>query len=141
MKVDDCRNDVPDEIIRTHLERIIQSPRFNASEKQKRFLKFIVEETLHGRAAQIKAYTVAIAVYDRPASFDPQVDPIVRVEAGRLRRALENYYLASNEVSPARIEIPKGAYVPFSGIPHYLLAVKIGSRKPQDRNFFFQVPR
>ena len=60
MKVDGCHDDLPDEIVRTHLERIIQSPRFNASEKQKRFLKFIVEETLQGRAAQLKAYTVAI---------------------------------------------------------------------------------
>ncbi|MEJ2137107.1 MAG: hypothetical protein P8X86_17915 [Desulfofustis sp.] len=113
MKVDGCRDDVPDEIVRTHLERLIQSSRFKASEKQKRFLKFIVEETLQGRATQLKAYTVAIAVYDRPSSFNPQVDPIVRVEAGRLRRALENYYLASNEGSPVRIEIPKGAYVPL----------------------------
>lgn len=113
MEVDDYRNDVPDEIVRTHLEGIIHSPRFNASEKQKRFLKFIVEETLQGRATQLKAYTVAVAVYDRPSSFNPQVDPIVRVEAGRLRRALENYYLASDEASPVRIEIPKGAYIPL----------------------------
>jgi adenylate cyclase len=113
VKVDNYRDDVPEEIVRTHLKRLIQSSRFKASEKQKRFLKFIVEETLQGRATQLKAYTVAIAVYDRPSSFNPQVDPIVRVEAGRLRRALENYYLASNEVSPVRIEIPKGAYVPL----------------------------
>jgi adenylate cyclase len=113
MKVEGWPGEVAEEMVRAHLERILHSPRFKASEKQKRFLKFIVEETLQGRATQIKAYTVAIAVYDRPASFDPQENPIVRVEAGRLRRALENYYLTSDTVSPVRIEIPKGRYVPL----------------------------
>ena len=53
------------------------------------FLSFIVEETLAGRSSQLKGYTIAVAVYGRPERFDPQVDPIVRVEAGRLRRALD----------------------------------------------------
>ena len=140
MKVDGCRSDVPDEIVRTHLEGVIQSPRFNASEKQKRFLKFIVEETLQGRAAQLKAYTVAVAVYDRPSSFNPQVDPIVRVEAGRLRRALENYYLASNEAGPVRIEIPKGAYVPLFKDTSLSLGGDEWQQKASRREFLFPGP-
>jgi len=53
-----------------------------------------------------------VAVYGRAETFDPQVDPIVRVEAGRLRRALEHYYLTAGKNDPVHIKIPKGGYVP-----------------------------
>jgi len=59
-----------------------------------------VNETLAGRASQLKGYTIATAVYERNEGFDPQVDPIVRVEAGRLRRALEHYYLTDGINDP-----------------------------------------
>jgi adenylate cyclase len=72
----------------------------------------VVDEALAGRASQLKGYTIALAVYGRKEGFDPQVDPIVRVEAGRLRRALEHYYLTAGKNDPVRIEIPKGSYVP-----------------------------
>jgi len=75
-------------------------------------LSFVVEETLEGRASQLKGYTVAVSVYGRKEDFDPQVDPIVRVEAGRLRRAMEHYYLTAGQNDPVRIEIPKGSYAP-----------------------------
>ncbi|MFT5730375.1 MAG: hypothetical protein ACI8PB_004555 [Desulforhopalus sp.] len=105
--------EVPEETVRGQVARIIQSSRFNCSEKQKRFLQFIVDETFGGRTTQLKAYTVAIAVYDRPSTFDPQSDPIVRVEAGRLRRALKNYYLSSDGEDLVSITIPKGGYIPL----------------------------
>ena len=76
------------EAIRAQLERILDSAEFKASDKQRKFLSFVVYETLKDRASQLKGYTIAVAVYGRPEGFDPQVDPIVRVEAGRLRRAL-----------------------------------------------------
>ncbi len=98
--------------VRAQLKRILQSDDFRGSPKQREFLKFVVDETLQGRASEIKGYTVAVSVYGRKAGFDPQVDPIVRVEAGRLRRALERYYLTAGKKDPLRIEIPKGAYVP-----------------------------
>jgi TolB-like protein len=98
--------------IRDQLERILQSAEFRASDKQRKFLSFVVDETLADRASQLKGYTLAVAVYGRTASFDPQVDPIVRVEAGRLRRALEHYYLTAGKNDPVRIKIPKGGYVP-----------------------------
>ena len=99
------------EAIRDQLERILQSAEFRASDKQRKFLSFVVDETLEGRASQLKGYTVAVAVYGRSESFDPQVDPIVRVEAGRLRRALAHYYLTGGKNDPVRIEIPKGSYI------------------------------
>jgi adenylate cyclase len=71
-----------------------------------------VEETLAGRADRLKGYTVATAVFERDESFDAQADPVVRIEAGRLRRALERYYLVAGQADPLRIEVPKGGYVP-----------------------------
>jgi adenylate cyclase len=98
--------------VRLQLERILQSPEFRGSDKQRKFLSFVVEETLAHRASQLKGYTIALAVYGRKEGFDPQVDPIVRVEAGRLRRALEHYYLTAGRNDTVRINIPKGGYVP-----------------------------
>ena len=105
-------NNITPDAIRTQLQRILQCPEFRGSEKQRSFLKFIIAETLEGREEEIKGYTVAVSVYGRSENFDPQVDPIVRVEAGRLRRALEHYYLTVGKNDPVRITIPKGTYVP-----------------------------
>jgi adenylate cyclase len=94
------------------LEKITESADFRGADRQKGFLSYIVTETLSGRAEQIKGYTIALAVYGRSEDFDPQVDPIVRVAAGRLRRALDHYYLAEGVNDPVLIEIPKGSYHP-----------------------------
>jgi len=98
--------------VRGELDRILRSSEFRASDKQRKFLTFVVEETVADRSAQLKGYTIAVVVYGRTEKFDPQVDPIVRVEAGRLRRALEHYYLTAGKNDPVRIKIPKGSYVP-----------------------------
>ena len=97
---------------REQLQRILNSTDFDASERNGRFLRYIVEETLSGRAHQIKAYAIATSVFDRGTDFDPQLDSIVRIEAGRLRRSLENYYLREGADDPIRISVPKGSYVP-----------------------------
>ena len=101
----------PDEV-RAQLMRILDSADFDASERNRRFLGHVVEETLSGRSARIKAYTIATSVFDRGPDFDPQLDSIVRIEAGRLRRSLENYYLRAGADDPLTISIPKGSYVP-----------------------------
>ena len=84
----------PDEI-RLALERVLASADFDASERNRRFLRHVIEETLAGRAERIKAYNIATTVFGRDDRFDPQLDSIVRIEAGRLRRSLERYYLTS----------------------------------------------
>ncbi len=96
--------------VRLELERILDSPDFHASPRNRRFLAYLVEETLGGRGAGIKAYAIATAVFGRAPAFDPQQDPIVRVEAGRLRSALEHYYLTAGRSDPIRIGLPKGDY-------------------------------
>ncbi len=98
--------------IRAQLDRILASDQFDASERNRRFLRYVVEESLAGRTQQIKAYCIAVSVFNRDASFDPQSDPIVRLEAGRLRRSLEHYYLTAGRDDPVRIAIPKGGYAP-----------------------------
>jgi TolB-like protein/tetratricopeptide (TPR) repeat protein len=98
--------------IRAQLERILKSPDFDVPERAQRFLEYVVTETLSGRADRIKAYTIAVEVFGRDESFDPQSDPLVRIEAGRVRRGLERYYLTSGSSDPIVITIPKGGYVP-----------------------------
>jgi adenylate cyclase len=104
--------DVEAEAIRTQVERIVNAKAFDASDRNRRFLRYIVEEKLAGRGDRIKAYNIATEVFQRKASFDPQIDPIVRIEASRLRRALDRYYLAAGQADPIRIAIPTGSYVP-----------------------------
>jgi adenylate cyclase len=96
---------------RTCLDRILASPCFVQSERQQRFLKFIVTETLVGHTDRLKGYTIAVEVFDRDVSFDPAIDAIVRVEAARLRAKLREYYDREGRADPVRFELPKGGYV------------------------------
>lgn len=98
--------------IRSQLHRILTHREFQATEKMRDFLRFIVEETLAGRADQLKGYTIATGVFGRGDDFDPAQDPVVRIQAGRLRRALERYYLVAGQNDTIRIDMPKGGYVP-----------------------------
>jgi len=98
------------EEVREHLQALLARKEFNVSERNRRFLSYVVEETLEGRADRIKAYNIALAAFDRGEDFDPLNDPIVRIEAGRLRRALEHYYLTKGRADRLRIAIPKGSY-------------------------------
>ena len=100
------------ESVRVALKRIMASPDFIASDRARQFLRYVVEETLGGRSDRIKAFSVAIAVFGRDETFDAQNDPTVRIVAGRLRRALEHYYLMAGQNDPVMIDIPKGGYVP-----------------------------
>lgn len=100
-----------DEEVRRELSTLLGRAEFHTSERNRRFLSHIVEETLQGRADRIKAYSIAIAAFDRSDDFDPLTDPIVRIEAGRLRRSLEIYYLTAGKSDRVRIDMPKGSYV------------------------------
>jgi serine/threonine-protein kinase len=94
------------------LEQALSSPLFRNAERQSRFLRFVVDAALQSPEATIKEFEIAIAVYGRRTDYDPRTDPIVRVEAARLRARLREYY----EVTPperVRIDIPKGRYVPL----------------------------
>jgi serine/threonine-protein kinase len=77
-----------------------------------RFLRLAVTETLEGRSADLKEYRFGLEVFDREASFDPGADPIVRVEARRLRAKLAKYYGSDGRYDDIVVELPKGGYVP-----------------------------
>jgi len=94
------------------LDRILASREFSGAERMRRFLRLVVTETLAGRAGGLKEYAIGIGVFDRPQSFDPGSDPIVRVEARRLRAKLDNYYQGEGRGDSLLIELPKGRYSP-----------------------------
>ena len=100
------------ERVRAHLERILASATFANADRASRFLRFVVEHTLSGRASEIKESVIAIEVLGRNSSFDSRSDPIVRVEAGRLRDRLSSYYEGEGLADRTLISIPKGGYVP-----------------------------
>ena len=101
----------PDEV-RAELERIVVSDVFRSSPQLASFLSFVVEAVLHGHSDRIKGYTIGVEVLRRDTKFDPQLDPIVRVEATRLRRALERYYSGPGSDDAVLIGLPRGSYVP-----------------------------
>lgn len=104
---------LPAERVLRQLQRILDSQEFHATKRQREFLQFVVEETLAGRAEEIKGYTIATRVFDRQEDFDQALDPIVSIQASQLRRALERYYLTGGSQDAIRIDIPKGTYVPL----------------------------
>lgn len=106
------RVQIDHELINQEVERILQSRKFNKSIILSDFLHFIVKETLHGHANQLKEWVIATEVLKRKPDFNPQYDAIVRIHATRLRRVLEDYYQAEGANSPIRISVPKGRYIP-----------------------------
>ncbi|MCU4179150.1 tetratricopeptide repeat protein [Bosea sp. BH3] len=123
-------------IIRAGLGRILSSDGFRAAPQLSSFLSFVVERTVEGRASELKGYTIAVEALGRPADFNPQIDPIVRVEAGRLRRALTQYYLGEGQADPVQISMPVGAYVPaftFSAVAESPAASSpVADEKPEE---------
>ena len=102
----------PPHAVRSQLNRILDSPDFKATAAQRAFLEFVVQKTLSGQAHEIKGYNVATQVFGRHPDFDQATDPIVSIQANKLRRALEFYFLKAGCQDPIHIEIPKGTYVP-----------------------------
>ena len=102
----------PADEIRAQVERMVASEVFCRSVQLGAFLRFIVESVLHGKGDRIKAYTVGVEVLRRDDNFDPQIDPIVRVEATRLRYAIDRYYSGPGRDDPVIIDVPRGSYVP-----------------------------
>jgi hypothetical protein len=92
------------------MERILSSAHFRHAGRLSQLLRYIVERTLAGNAEQIKEYTLGVAVFGRSDDYDPRTDPIVRVEMGRLRSKLAEYYASEGRQEPVLIELPKGRY-------------------------------
>ena len=105
------------EIINQQLQRVFQDPLFMNSDILRRFLSFIVEQTLRGHADWLKEYTIGVNVLSKPSNFKPGEDGIVRIHAGRLRRALNHYYAGLGAHDSVHISVPKGSYIPVFNDP------------------------
>ncbi|AXA37860.1 hypothetical protein [Rhizobium leguminosarum] len=103
--------DVAEAEAREELERLLSDTRFHATERSRCILRYIAERHFDGHEDGVKAYSIAIDVLGRPSSFDPSTDPIVRIEASRLRSSLSQYYEAFGEQLGVAIHLPKGRYV------------------------------
>lgn len=113
MSLPNAQNGQPDDAaIRAQVDRMIKSNVFASSPQLSSFLLFIVEALLRGKGDRLKGYTIGVEVLRRDTSFDPQIDPIVRVEATRLRRAIERYYAGPGANDAIMIGLPRGGYVP-----------------------------
>lgn len=92
------------------LNKILSSTLFDKSPRQQELLRYLVKETLAGNAERLKGYTLGVEIFGRSADFDPASDAIVRVEMGRLRTKLREYYLADGKAEAVHFELPKGSY-------------------------------
>jgi TolB-like protein len=100
------------DLVRAQLERILLSPTFATSTRLRAFLRYVVERTLAGEAGELKEYAIGVDVFERTGEYDPRIDSIVRVEAGRLRAKLDEFYAADGSNDPVIVSMPRGSYVP-----------------------------
>ncbi|MBL8210203.1 MAG: PD40 domain-containing protein [Bryobacterales bacterium] len=98
--------------VRAALERLLASVEMSQSARMGQFLKFVVEEELAGQGSRLKETVVGVHVFGREPGYDPKADPVVRVEARRLRFKIQEYYQGSGQQEALRIELPKGTYQP-----------------------------
>ena len=103
---------IPAQEVRACLERMLASTDFRATDRNRRFLAYVVEKALGGRGEEVNGYKVATEVFGRSEAFNATTDPIVRIEAGKLRRDLETYYLKSGRNESVIISLPRGGYWP-----------------------------
>ena len=102
-----AKNDIVDQV-----NKICQYPEIRAKKIICKFLRFVVQETLEGKGAQLKGYTIGLGVLGKDEDFDAEQDSLVRIHAGRLRRLLRTYYLDAGKNDQIFIDIPKGGYQP-----------------------------
>ena len=96
--------------VERQIEAILASKDFAAAPKMRALLRYLVDASLTGDAQRLKGYAIGVDVFERGADFDPATDPIVRVQAGRLRKLLDAYYSSAGRADPIRIDIPRGGY-------------------------------
>ena len=98
--------------VHAQVQRILKSRMFSNCERLIRFVSFAAQHALKGSGEPLKEYVIGLEVFDRTSSYDPRIDPIVRVEARRLRSKLNSYYASVGREDPILVEFPKGTYAP-----------------------------
>lgn len=100
------------EAVEASVAKVLASQTFARSEKLRSFLHYVVQKEQSGAAQALKGYSIGVDVFGRPEEFDPSSDPLVRVQAGKLRKLLDRYYETEGLSDPVRISIPTGGYIP-----------------------------
>ena len=98
--------------VRETLERLLASETFGRSERARKLLRYLVEREQAGEADRLKGFSIAMDVFGKDGDFDSSTDAVVRVQAGRLRELLQQYFANEGVAEPVRIAIPRGGYVP-----------------------------
>ena len=129
-----------DEKIVAQLDRILSSKGFRRADRLKRFLTFTVNETIAGHGEQLKEFVIGVEVFDKGPKFDPRSDPIVRVQARRLRAQLSHYYNEEGQHDETLIELPKGGYTPIFRPSRGVLAKQAPASTPMSRNTILLMP-
>src|SRR5467141_3702257 len=95
----------------SHVEKIENSHTLHSSESLCKLLRYLAEHALDHPGSSLKEYQIATEVFGRPSNFDPQSDSTIRVQAGRLRLKMAEYYASEGAEDPIQVEMPKGTYV------------------------------
>jgi hypothetical protein len=98
------------ELLQAQVDRIVHSEQFRSSEVLRRLLNFLTERSLSGEADNLKEYVVAIDGLGKAASYDPQHNSAVRIQMGRLRQRLAEYYRSEGKDDPIVVDLPKGRF-------------------------------
>lgn len=129
---------MPPDQISAQLARILASPGFASADRASRFLRFVVERTVVGQGDQLKEYVIGREVFDRGDDYDPRIDSIVRVEAGRLRSKIDEYYSGPGQADDIIIQLRRGSYAPAfevrkNGVPSNAVSAAINSEPADSR--------
>jgi hypothetical protein len=98
--------------VQQQLELLLASPLFHSSKRYPRFLRFVVARALAGQTDQLKERILGVEIFDRPADYDTNTDPIVRVTAAEIRKRIEHYYQDPKHSHEIRMFLPSGSYAP-----------------------------
>jgi TolB-like protein len=115
--------------VRAQLKRILESQPFAGTPRLRTFLRYVVDRTLDGEGGQLKEYAIGTDVFERDAQYDPRIDSIVRVEAGRLRAKVEEYYRGEGAGDRVMVRIPRGSYVPLFEMREAVAPVTAAGRR------------
>jgi len=120
------------EQVREQLDRILRSGSFRNAPALQRLLQYVTSKSAEGQLTHLKEYTIGIDVFGRGNSYDPKIDPVVRVEMHRIRQKLREYYKTEGANDPIFVEIPTGHYVPSIGIRSSLVLTQKGLSETAD---------
>src|SRR5579862_9625210 len=111
--------------VQQQLEKLLATPLFHSSKRYPSFLKFVVSRALAGQTDQLKERVLGVEIFGRPADYDTNIDPIVRVTAAEIRKRIEQYYQDPQHSQEIRLFLPSGSYVPQFSWPGHPIGTTV----------------